>query len=85
MTNIDRTLLTLIKEKNLSETLFRGNFGLEKEAELFRSRFPTVTENPFVEIREKLMEYSAAIKTIERIQNGIVMFVKEHGIVFELH
>ena len=31
MTNIDRTLLTLIKEKNLTKKLLRGNFGLEKE------------------------------------------------------
>ncbi|WP_148631229.1 bifunctional glutamate--cysteine ligase GshA/glutathione synthetase GshB [Bacillus sp. E214] len=31
MTNIDHRLLKLMKEKHLSETLFRGNFGLEKE------------------------------------------------------
>ena len=49
-------------------------------AEEFLSRFPTVTDNPFEEIRGKLVEYATLSRSIERMRESLEAFRKEHGI-----
>ncbi len=50
------------------------------EADEFLNRFPTVTDRPFDEINEKLIEYTALSRSVERMRATLDAFAKEHGI-----
>ena len=64
-----------LREQKLSEAKRSSMLAAE-----FLSRFPTVTERPYDEIASKLLEYSAAKRSLERMSHSLSEFALEHKI-----
>ncbi len=80
--------LALLSAKSLEIKHREQDFLLAKQLEStvssFLSRFPTVTQKPFDEISEKLIEYSALLRSTETSATRVAEFAKEHEIGAEL-
>ena len=46
----------------------------------FIARFPTVTPRPYDEVSAKLLEYTSALRSIERMKTSLLQFASEHQI-----
>ncbi len=74
--------LTLMSERlteNMSEKKRTAMRGME-EVSLFLSRFKTVTDRPFDEIRDKLSEFSAVSLALDAKRRGIDDFARMNGL-----
>ena len=54
--------------------------ALAGEARAFLKRFPTSSENPFAEIRDKLNQYSYLKTSVERLVNDCDMYAVQYGV-----
>ena len=75
-------LIKKSRDERISENEKRNALSLayKTEAKEFLSRYPTVTEKPFDEITEHLIEYNMRSISISRLENDISEFIKKHGI-----
>ena len=74
----------LQKSRAAADRLREEKIAEAKSGELFAaqflSRFPTLTERPYDEISAKLIEYSAAKRSLERMSVSLCEFALEHKI-----